>query len=101
MVAAVKVRRKFGLASDMVEIANLRQTTQLLLTEVRLEATSRSALEVVAIEIVNEWERWPLWWATAAASVASPVDACFLPRAEKWDRHFSFFLRQGRTTLYS
>ena len=54
MVAAVKVRRKFGLASDMVEIANLRQTTQLLLTEVRLEATSRSALEVVAIEIVNE-----------------------------------------------
>ena len=57
MVAAVKVRPKFGLASDMVEIYMVRQTTQLILTEVGFEATSRSALEVVAIEIVNEWER--------------------------------------------
>ena len=56
MVAAVKVRPKFGLASDRVEICLVRQLL-LLPTEVRLEAISRSALEVVAIEIVNEWER--------------------------------------------
>ena len=57
MVAAVKVSRRFGLASDVVEVSMVRHTTQLILTEVRLEAASRSALEVVAIEIVNEWER--------------------------------------------
>ena len=50
----MKVRRKFGLVSDMVEISMVRQTTQLILG---FEAANRSALEVVAIEIVNEWER--------------------------------------------